>query len=209
MCPPNSKKWGDASPPSPPGFTPMLATHSTVMQWRDLYKIAKRFDLPPPIQAIQSRYATRLEAVAKSAVKISISEASVQLHKRVDSETSSEPKAVNVPISFYSSWKTRGFYSNIGFGAAISTSTKKQLDYEILSRLCERSAVSGQKTKRKISRPIMRSGRASQAELQQKLHGIFPINGARSGRRLWGQAWRGTVGILCLLVMETLRPFST
>ena len=64
-----------------------------------------------------------------------------QLHKKVDSEPSPEPKAVNVPISFDSSWKTRGFYSNIGFGAAISTSSKKVLDYEILSRLCEKCSI--------------------------------------------------------------------
>ena len=70
-----------------------------------------------------------------------MSEAADQLHKKVDSEPSPEPKAVNVPISFDCSWKTRGFYSNIGFGAAISTSTKKVLDYEILSRLCEKCSI--------------------------------------------------------------------
>ena len=43
----------------------------------------------------------------------------------------------HLPICFDTSWKTGGFYSNIGFGAAISTSSKKVLDYEILSRLCE------------------------------------------------------------------------
>ena len=135
----------------------VLATHSTGMSWRDLHKISTIFDMPTTVQAIPSRYATRLEVVTKCAVKISMSEAADQLHKKVDSETSPEPKAVNVPISFDPSWKTRGFYSNISFGAAISTSTKKVLDYEILSRLA-RSALSGQKRNRKISRPSMRSG---------------------------------------------------
>ena len=119
----------------------VLATHSNGMSWRDLHKIAAIFDMPPPVQAIPARYATRLEAFAKSAVKISMSEAADQLHMKVDSESSPEPKAVNVPISFDSSWKTRGFYSNIGFGAAISTSTNKVLDYEILSRLCEKCSI--------------------------------------------------------------------
>ena len=119
----------------------VLATHSTGMSWRDLHKIATIFDMPPPVQAMPSRYAIRLEDVTKNAVKISMSEAADQLHKKVDSEPSPEPKAVNIPISFDSSWKTRGFYSNIGFGAAISTSTKKVLDYEILSRLCEKCSI--------------------------------------------------------------------
>ena len=81
--------------------------------------------MPPPVQAMSSRYAIRLEDVTK----------------KVDSEPSPEPKAVNIPISFDSSWKSRGFYSNIGFRAAISTSTKKVLDYEILSRLCEKCSI--------------------------------------------------------------------
>ena len=119
----------------------VLATHTTGMSWRDLHKIATIFDMPPPVQAMPPRYAIRLEAVTKSAVKVSMSEAANQLHKRIDSEPSPEPKAVNVPISFDSSWKTRGHYSNIGFGAAISTSTKKVLDYEILSRICEKCSI--------------------------------------------------------------------
>ena len=119
----------------------VLATHSTGMSWRDLHKIATIFDMPPPVQAMPSRYAIRLEAITKSAVRTSMSEAADQLHKKVDSEPSPEPTAVNVPISFDSSWKTRGYYSNIGFGAAISTSTKKVLDYEILSRICEKCSI--------------------------------------------------------------------
>ena len=88
-----------------------------------------------------SRYAIRLEDVTKSAVKISMSEAAGHLHRKVDSEPSPEPKAVNVPIGFDSSWKTRGFYSNMVFGADISTSTNKVLNYEILSRLCEKCSI--------------------------------------------------------------------
>ena len=119
----------------------VLATHSTGMSWRDLHKIGTVFDMPPPVQTMPSLNAIRLEDVSKSAVQISMLEAAGHLHKKVDSEPSPEPKPVNVPISFYSSWKTRGFYSNMGFGAAISTSTNKILDYEILSRLCEKCSI--------------------------------------------------------------------
>ena len=119
----------------------VLASHSTGMSWRDLHKIATISDVPPPVQTMPSRYATRFEAVTKSAVKISLLDAADQLHQRVDSEQSPEPDAINVTISFDSSWKTRGFYSNIGFGAAISTSTKKVLDHEILSRLREKCSI--------------------------------------------------------------------
>ena len=38
----------------------VLATHSTGMSWRDLHKIATIFDMPPPVQAMPSRYAIRL-----------------------------------------------------------------------------------------------------------------------------------------------------
>ena len=119
----------------------VLATHSTSMSWRHLHKIATIFDMPPPVQAMPPRYAIRLQAVTKSAVKVSISEAADQLDKKVDSEPLPEPKAVNIPISFNSSWKTRGYYSKIGFGAAISTTTKKVLDYEILSRIYEKCSI--------------------------------------------------------------------
>ena len=119
----------------------ILATHSTGMSWRDLHKIATVFDMPPPVQTMPSRYAIRLENVTKSEVKMSMSEAAGHLHRKVDSELSPEPKAVNVPISFDSSWKTSGFYSNMYFGAVISTSTNKVLDYWILSRLCKKCSI--------------------------------------------------------------------
>ena len=102
-----------------------LATHSTGMSWRDLHKFATIFDMPPPVQSMPSRYAIRLEDVTKNALNISMLDAANQLHKKVDSEPSPEPKAVNVTVSFDSSWKTTGFYSNIGFGAAISPLPRK------------------------------------------------------------------------------------
>ena len=95
--------------------------------------------MPPPLQTLPSCYLTHLESVPTSSVNASMLEAADHLHK-IAPEPSAEPNAFNVTISFDSSWKTRVFYSNIGFGAAISTSTKKVL-YEILSRLCERCSI--------------------------------------------------------------------
>ena len=119
----------------------VLATHSTGMSWRNLHKIATVFDMPASVQVMPPRYAIRLEDVTKNAVKISMSEAAGQLYMKVESEPSPEPKAVNVPISLDSSRMTRGFYSNLGFGAAISTSTNKVLDNEILSPICEKCSI--------------------------------------------------------------------
>ena len=97
--------------------------------------------MQPPVQTMPSRYAIRLEDVSKSAVQILMSEATGHLHRKVDSEPSPEPKAVNVLISFDSSWRIRDFYFNTGYGAAIFSSINKVLDYEILSRLCEKCSI--------------------------------------------------------------------
>ena len=115
----------------------VLATHSTGISWQSLHKIATVFDMITPLQTMPSRYVTRLEEATDKAVKTSMIEAANELHQRVDRVISPEPGAINITVSFDSFWKTRGFYSNIGFGAVISTNTKKVLDYEILSRLCE------------------------------------------------------------------------
>ena len=106
---------------------------------RDMNEVTMRsvFDMPPPVQNMPSSYLNRLEVVTAAGVVTAMSDAAKQLHQRVDSEPSPEPKAINVTVSFDSSWKTRGFYSNTRFGAAIYTVTKKVLDYELLSRLCE------------------------------------------------------------------------
>ena len=115
----------------------VLATHSTGISWQSLHKIATVFDMMTPLQTMPSRYVSRIEEVTDKAVKTSMIGATNELHQRVDRVISPEPDAINITVSFDSSWKTRGFYSNFGFGAVISTNTKKVLDYEILSRLCE------------------------------------------------------------------------
>ncbi|KAI6661701.1 hypothetical protein LOD99_9943 [Oopsacas minuta] len=88
-----------------------------------------------------SPYLNRLENVTKVAVRTAMSDATKQLRQRSDCEVSPESNPTNITVSFDSSWKTRGFYSNIGFGAVISTDTKKVLDYEITSSLCEKCSV--------------------------------------------------------------------
>ena len=115
----------------------VIATHSTGISWQSLHRIATVFEMITPLRTMPSRYVTRLEEVTEKAVKTSMIESANELHQRVDRVISPEPGAINITVSFDSSWKTRGYYSNIGFGAVISTNTKKVLDYEILSRLCE------------------------------------------------------------------------
>ena len=62
------------------------------------------------------------------------------IHQNFNNTPSSVPDCINTAVSFDSSWKTRGFYSNLGFGSAISALTKKVLDYELLNRICEKCA---------------------------------------------------------------------
>ena len=115
----------------------VLATHSAGMSWRDLHKIATIFDMTIPHQAMPPRYSASLENVTKKAVEPSMSDTVNQLHQKVDCKLYLESNSINVSISLDGIWKTRGFYSNAGFGAAISTSPKKVLNYELLSRLCQ------------------------------------------------------------------------
>ncbi|KAI6661977.1 hypothetical protein LOD99_9647 [Oopsacas minuta] len=72
-----------------------------------------------------SPYLNSLEAVIKVAVGTAMSDAAEQLPQRSDCEVSPDSNATNVAVSFDSSWKTRGLYFSICFGALISTDTKK------------------------------------------------------------------------------------
>ena len=56
-------------------------------------------------------------------------------HQDFNTTPSSVPDFINTTVSFDSSWKTRGFYSNLGFGSVISALTKKSLimSYSIAS----------------------------------------------------------------------------
>ena len=165
--------------------------------------------MPPLVQAIPSRYAIRLEAVAKSAVKISMTEAADQLHNKLDSELSPESKAVNVPISFESSWKTRGYYSNMGFGAAISTSTNKVLYYVILSRLCEKCSIWTEEKQKDNPSEHEKWLERHKPNCNRNYTGSYQAIEPDAAERIWGRSSeRNRLVYSGSLVMETLRPFS-
>ena len=116
----------------------VLAVHSSGSSWRDLHKFASIFGLPPPYEHMPPTYLNKIETVAIAAAEESMQAAAEELHVKVDSVPSTVPDCLNIAVSFDSSWKTRGFYSNIGFGSAISASTGKVLDYVLLNRTCEK-----------------------------------------------------------------------
>ena len=116
----------------------ILVIHSSGSSWRDLHKFSTIFDMPPPLANMPQRYLQRFEPIVTNACNVSMQEAAHELHTRVDAIPSSETNCINIPVSFDNSWKTRGFYSNIGFGCVISAATRKVLDYVLLSRLCEK-----------------------------------------------------------------------
>ena len=95
----------------------VLATQSTGISWQSLHRIATVFDMITTHQTMPSRYVSRIGEVTEKAVKTSIIEAANELHQRIDRVISPEPDAINITVSFDSSWKTRGYYSNIEFGA--------------------------------------------------------------------------------------------
>ena len=116
----------------------VLAVHCSGISWRDLHKFATIFDMPPPLADMPPRYLNKIENTVQIACQTSMNAAAEELHMKVDTIPSAIPNCINIAVSFDSSWKTRGFYSNIGFGSAISATTKKVLDYVLLNRICEK-----------------------------------------------------------------------
>ena len=116
----------------------VLAVHSSGFSWRDLHKFATIFEMPPPLGEMPPRYLDRIETTVENACQTSMSAAANELHLRVDAIPSPVSNCINIAVNFDSSWKTRGFYSNLGFGSAISATTKKVLDYKLLNRICEK-----------------------------------------------------------------------
>ena len=96
-----------------------------------------RFDKPEPIADMPAKYLNKIEAVVKSAVEESMQGAAGELHQ-ADNTTPSVPDCIDIPVSFDISWKIRGFLSNLGFGTAISASTKKILDHPQFNRICKK-----------------------------------------------------------------------
>ena len=116
----------------------VLAVHCSGFSWRDLHKFATIFEMPPPLGEMPPRYFNKIEKTVEIACQSSMSSAANELHLRVDAIPSAVPNCINIAVSFDSSWKTRGFYSNLGFGSAISAKTKRILDYKLLNRICEK-----------------------------------------------------------------------
>lgn len=80
-----------------------------------------------------------------------------ELHERVYSEPSPVADCINTPVSFDSSWKTRGFYSNVGFGPLFLPSTRRfwTLFYSIALANC---VVAGPQSDKNNTVKIMTSG---------------------------------------------------
>ena len=118
----------------------ILTVHCSGLSWRDLHKFATIFNMPTPLEHMPPHYLNKIEDVVKLAAEESMLEAADDIHRNFNSTPSSVPDCINTTVSFDSSWKTRGYYSNLGFGSAISAWTKKTLDYELLNRICEKCA---------------------------------------------------------------------
>ena len=116
----------------------VLYVHCSGFSWRDIHKFATIFDMPPPLEHMPTTYLNKIEHTVKNAAEASMQGAADELHLRVDATPSPIPNCITTAVSYDSSWKTRGFYSNVGFGSAISASTKKVLDYVLLNRTCEK-----------------------------------------------------------------------
>ena len=118
----------------------VLTVHCSGFSWRDLHKFATIFNMPTPLESAPQIYLNKIEDVVKQAAEESMQGAADEIHRDFNTTPSSVPDCINTTVSFDSSWKTRGYYSNLGFGSAISASNKKILDYELLNRICEKCA---------------------------------------------------------------------
>ena len=116
----------------------VLSVHFSGFSWRDLHKFATIFEMPPPLAHMPPRYLNKIERTVENASQTSMNAAAEELHLEVDAVPSAVANCINIAVSFDSSWKTRGFYSNLGFGSAISATTKKVLDHVLLNRICEK-----------------------------------------------------------------------
>ena len=91
--------------------------------------------MPVPLENMPTPCLNKMEDVLKLAADESILEVDDEIHHNFNSAPSSVRDCINTTISFDSLWKIRGYYSNLGFGSAISAWTKKILDYELLNRI--------------------------------------------------------------------------
>ena len=116
----------------------VLSVHCSGFSWRDLHKFATVFDMPLPLEHMPAAYLNKIEETVNTAAELSMQGAADDLHIKTDTIPSHIRDCINIAVSFDSSWKTRGFYSNVGFGSAISATTKKVLDYVLFNRTCDK-----------------------------------------------------------------------
>ena len=125
----------------------VLTVHCSGFSWRDSHKFATIFGMLPSLSRIPQRFLNKIENIVKNACQMSMTAVADDLHLRADAVPSLVPNCINIAVSFDSSWKIRGFYSNVGFGSAISTTTKKVLSYVLLNCICEKCARWSEKRK--------------------------------------------------------------
>ena len=123
-----------------------LAVFCSGFSWRDLHKFSTIFGMPAPLSQIPRRYLNKIDNIVQNTTQKSMTAAADELHLKVDAMPSPVPNCINISVYFDSSWRTRDFYSNIGFGSAISAD-KKVLDYVLICRLCEKCARWSEKRK--------------------------------------------------------------
>ena len=115
----------------------MRSVHCSGFSWRDLHKFATIFNMPAPLESMPPLNLNKIENVVKLAAEESMLEAAADIPRNFNSTPSSVPDCIDTTVNFDSSWKARGYFSNSGFGSAISAWNKKILDYELLNRICE------------------------------------------------------------------------
>ena len=116
----------------------VVCVHYSGFSWRDMHIFATIFAMPPPLEHMPTPYLNKIEETVNFASEISMQGAADELHLRDDYIPSSISNCINTAVSFDSSWQTRGFLSNVGFGSAISAITKKVFDYVLLNRTCDK-----------------------------------------------------------------------
>ena len=83
---------------------------------------------------------------------------------------------------------TRSFYSNIGFGAAISSSTNKVLGYEILSRICEKCSIWTEEKQKEKPSEYAKWLERHKPNCNRNYTGSFQAMEPEAAERIWGRS---------------------
>ena len=115
----------------------MLGVHTTGLTWRGFRKFANIMDLPTPTTVMRRSEQMRFAEIVLAEVDESMRKWCKYITDSEGAVKSVRPGCVEIAVSFDGSWKQRGHYSNVGFGAVIDRESKKVVDYELLNRNCE------------------------------------------------------------------------